>query len=250
MLMLTAIVLGLFSLTRLPVDLLPQLIYPEIGVRIIDPAVPANIMEDRSPASSRNSWRSPRMPSGVESTHLEGTARSLSCISSTARTSTSPCAMPAPGWIAPSATCRPASIRRASSSATRSQIPVLEFVVSSPLRDPVELRTWVDDTFAKWLHQPARRGGGEVGGGLVREVQVLPGPASASPAGLDDMDDIVAAIAAPTRTSPGGRLRMGGRRSPAAPAAASSRSPHLGLPCPCNGQPGGATRCRCRRSRR
>jgi multidrug efflux pump subunit AcrB len=47
MLTLTAIVLGLFALSRLSIDLLPQLIYPEIGVRVLDPAVPANIMEDQ-----------------------------------------------------------------------------------------------------------------------------------------------------------------------------------------------------------
>jgi multidrug efflux pump subunit AcrB len=118
MLMLTAIVLGLFALTRLPVDLLPQLIYPEIGVRIIDPAVPANIMEDQVTRQIEEQLAITEDAVGIESTTSKAPARS-SCTSTTARTSTSRCATPAPGWIAPSASCRPASTRRSSSSATR-----------------------------------------------------------------------------------------------------------------------------------
>ena len=47
MLTLALMVLGLFSLSRLGVDLLPHIIYPEVRVRIVDPGVPASIMEDR-----------------------------------------------------------------------------------------------------------------------------------------------------------------------------------------------------------
>ena len=47
MLTLTAIVIGLFALQRLGIDLLPNIIYPEIKVRILDPGVPARIMEDQ-----------------------------------------------------------------------------------------------------------------------------------------------------------------------------------------------------------
>ena len=47
MLALTVVVLGLFSLDRLGIDLLPDIIYPEVRVRINDPGVPALIMEDR-----------------------------------------------------------------------------------------------------------------------------------------------------------------------------------------------------------
>ena len=47
MLALTVMVLGLVALQRLGVDLLPHLIYPEIGIRVNDPGAPAQIMEDR-----------------------------------------------------------------------------------------------------------------------------------------------------------------------------------------------------------
>ena len=44
MLALTVVVLGLFSVDRLAIDLLPHIIYPEIRVRILDPGVPARII--------------------------------------------------------------------------------------------------------------------------------------------------------------------------------------------------------------
>ncbi|MDH5765460.1 MAG: efflux RND transporter permease subunit, partial [Gammaproteobacteria bacterium] len=47
MLALAIIVIGLFSLERLKIDLLPKIIYPEVRVRIVDPGVPARIMEDQ-----------------------------------------------------------------------------------------------------------------------------------------------------------------------------------------------------------
>src|SRR3970040_2121040 len=74
MLTLTAIVLGLFALGRLSIDLLPQLIYPQIGVRILDPAVPANIMEDQVTRQIEEQLAITEDSSGVESTTLEGTS--------------------------------------------------------------------------------------------------------------------------------------------------------------------------------
>jgi len=41
------LVLGTFMLQRLGINLLPDIIYPDIRVRIMDPGVPANIMEDK-----------------------------------------------------------------------------------------------------------------------------------------------------------------------------------------------------------
>ena len=44
---LAVIVVGLFFLERLNINLLPHIIYPEIRVRILEPGVPAQVMEDR-----------------------------------------------------------------------------------------------------------------------------------------------------------------------------------------------------------
>jgi multidrug efflux pump subunit AcrB len=110
MLTLTAIVLGLFALGRLSIDLLPQLIYPEIGVRILEPAVPTNIMEDQVTRQLEEQLAITEDAVGVEST---------SCTSTTARISTSRCATRARASTARSASCRRRSTRRSSSSATR-----------------------------------------------------------------------------------------------------------------------------------
>ena len=50
------------------------LIYPEIGVRIIDPAVPANIMEDQVTRQLEEQLAITEDATGVTSTTLEGTA--------------------------------------------------------------------------------------------------------------------------------------------------------------------------------
>ena len=47
MIALAVIVLGVFSYSRLAIDLHPHLIYPEIRVRILNPGVPATVMEDQ-----------------------------------------------------------------------------------------------------------------------------------------------------------------------------------------------------------
>ena len=47
MLALAVVVLGFFALQRLSIDLLPHIIYPDIRVRVLEPGVPAQIMEDR-----------------------------------------------------------------------------------------------------------------------------------------------------------------------------------------------------------
>ena len=47
MIFLAVIVLGVFSLGKLAIDLNPHIIYPEIRVRVIDPGVPATVMEDQ-----------------------------------------------------------------------------------------------------------------------------------------------------------------------------------------------------------
>ena len=47
MITLAVIVLGVFFSLRLPIDLLPNIVYPEVRVRILDPGVSAGIMEDQ-----------------------------------------------------------------------------------------------------------------------------------------------------------------------------------------------------------
>jgi len=209
MLTLTAIVLGLFALSRLSIDLLPQLIYPQIGVRILDPAVPANIMEDQVTRQIEEQLAITEDSSGVESTTLEGTAelelyfdygKDIDVALRDASTRLDRAKRFLPASIDP-----PIIFKR-----DPSQIPVMEFVVSSRLRDMTELRTWTDDVFAKFFLNLPGVAAIEVGGGLVREVHVLPDQRRLAGLGLS-VEAIVQAIERGNVDAPAGRLRMAGQ---------------------------------------
>ncbi|MFH1604353.1 MAG: efflux RND transporter permease subunit [Pseudomonadota bacterium] len=209
MLTLTAIVLGAFALSRLSIDLLPQLIYPQIGVRILDPAVPANIMEDQVTRQIEEQLAITEDSSGVESTTLEGTTelelyfdygKDIDIALRDASTRLDRAKRFLPTTIDP-----PIIFKR-----DPSQIPVMEFVVSSPLRDVTELRTWTDDVFAKLFLNIPGVAAVEVGGGLVREVHVLPDQRRLAGLGLS-VDAIVQAIERGNVDAPAGRLRMAGQ---------------------------------------
>jgi len=209
MLTLTAIVLGLFALSRLSIDLLPQLIYPEIGVRILDPAVPANIMEDQVTRQVEEQLAITEDSTGVTSTTLEGTAevelyfdygKDIDVALRDASTRLDRAKRFLPTTIDP-----PIIFKR-----DPSQIPVMEFVVSSPLRGMTELRTWTDDVFAKFFLNLPGVAAVEVGGGVVREVHVLPDQRRLAGLGLS-VEALVQAIERGNLDSPAGRLRMAGQ---------------------------------------
>lgn len=210
MLMLTAIVLGAFALSRLTIDLLPKLIYPEIGVRIIDLAVPTNIMEDQVTRQIEEQLAITEDATGVESTTVEGTAeielyfdygKDIDVALRDASTRLDRAKRFLPATIEP-----PIIFKR-----DPAQIPVMEFVVSSPLRDMTALRTWTDDVFAKYFLNLPGVASVEVGGGLVREVHVLPDQRRLAGLGLS-IDDLANAIARGNVDAPAGRLQMPGQQ--------------------------------------
>ena len=207
MLTLTAIVLGVFALGRLSVDLLPQLIYPEIGIRILDPAVPANIMEDRVTRQVEEQLAITEDATGITSTTFEGTSevelyfdygKDIDIALRDASTRLDRAKRFLPATIDP-----PIIFKR-----DPSQIPVMEFVVSSSLRSMAELRTFADDQFAKYFLNLPGVAAVEVGGGLVREIHIRPDTRRLAARGLD-VDDIAEAIARGNLDAPAGRLRMG-----------------------------------------
>jgi multidrug efflux pump subunit AcrB len=73
-----------------------------------------------------------------------------------------------------------------------------------------ELRTWTDDVFAKFFLNLPGVAAVEVGGGLVREVHVLPDQRRLAGLGLS-VEALVQAIERGNVDSPAGRLRMTGQ---------------------------------------
>lgn len=209
MIALAVVALGILSVGRLGVDLLPQIIYPEIGVRVADPGVPAEIIEDRITRILEEQLAITEDAVSVESTSTEGRSaieiafpygknidealRDASTRLDRARR------------LLPTTIDQPAIFKR-----DPSQIPVAELVVSSRLRDAVDLREYVDYRFSSWFLNLPGVAAVEVGGGLGREIQVLPDQRRLAALGLD-LDDVIQALERNNQDSPGGRLELPGQ---------------------------------------
>ena len=206
MIALAIVILGLFSLHRLGIDLLPHIIYPEIRVRIMDPGVPATVMEDQVTRQLEEQLAITEDAISVQSRTSEGQTevdlsfpygKDIDIALRDASTRLDRAKRFLPDTIDP-----PVIYKR-----DPSQIPVLTLSVSSPLRDPVELRTWVDKQLSKWFINLPGVAAAEVGGGLVREIQVLPDQQRLVALGLS-LEDIVDALKQANVESAGGRLYM------------------------------------------
>jgi multidrug efflux pump subunit AcrB len=206
MIALAVIVLGIFSYSRLAIDLHPHLIYPEIRVRILNPGVPATVMEDQFGRQLEEQLAITEDAVSVQSRASQGAVsvdlsfeygKDIDLALRDASTRLDRAKRFLPDTPDP-----PIIYKR-----DPAQIPVLEFVVSSPLRDPVELRSWVDDVFGKWFITLPGVAAAEVGGGLIREIQVLVDQQRLAGMGLA-MQDIVDALQRGNREDPAGRLKM------------------------------------------
>jgi len=207
MLTLTTVVLGFFALGRLAVDLFPHIIYPQIVVRVIDPGVAATIMEDKITRQIEEQLAITEDATAVESSTFEGNSevtlefeygKDIDIALRDASTRLDRAKRFLPTSIDP-----PVIYKR-----DPAQIPAMEFVVSSRLRDLVELRTWTDDHFAKQFLNVAGVAAAEVGGGLVREIHVLPDQRRLAGLGLS-INDVAEAVKRGNEDAPGGRLRTG-----------------------------------------
>ncbi len=203
---LSALVLGGFALGGLRIDLLPHIIYPDIRVRVLDPGVPARIMEDQVTRQLEEQLAITEGAIHVDSETSEG--RSAVDLSfpygydidralQDASTRLDRAKRFLPDTIQP-----PIIYKR-----DPSQRPVAEYVVSSALRSPVELRTWADYDLAKWLLNLPGVAAVEVGGGLVREIQVQADQERLAAFGLS-LADLARRLAAANRDTPGGRLTL------------------------------------------
>jgi multidrug efflux pump subunit AcrB len=204
MLTLTVVILGLFSFKQLGIDLLPQIISPEVRVRIIDPGVPASIMEDRVTRQLEEQLAITEDAIRVNSQTTEG--RSAVDLSF-------------PYGIDIDNALRDASIRldRAKRFLPEnenppviykrdpSQIPVLELAVSSNSRSSVELRSWADYSFSKWFLNLPGVAAVEIGGGLEREIQIIPDQEKLANIGLS-LQEFAEQIKQQNIDSPGGRM--------------------------------------------
>ena len=204
MLTLTVILLGLFSFNNLGINLLPHIIAPEVLVRIIDPGVPASIMEDQvtrqleeqlaitedaiavdSQTSEGRSAVGLRFPYGVD---INNALRDASIRLDRAKR------------FLPENDIAPVIYKR-----DPTQIPIMELVVSSNKLTSVELRSWADYIFSKWFLNLPGVAAVEVGGGLQREIQIIPDQEKLANIGLS-LQDFARQIKQQNTDSAGGKM--------------------------------------------
>ncbi|MCF7991644.1 MAG: efflux RND transporter permease subunit [Thiohalocapsa sp.] len=206
MLTLAVVVLGAFALERLNVDLLPQIVYPDVRVRVLDPGVPARVMEDEVTRQLEEQLAITEGTVAIQSRSSEGrSAIDLSFrygedIDEAMRDASA--RLDRAKRFLPESIDPPVIYKR-----DPFQLPVAEYVVSSRLLDPIELRSWVDYTLSRMLLTLPGVAAAEVGGGLEREVRIIADQYRL--AGLDlDVLDLQEAVRAANRDVPAGRLLM------------------------------------------
>ena len=209
MITLAVMVLGAFAFARLQVNLLPDIIYPEVRVRVLDSGVATEAMEDRVTRQLEEQLAITEDAIAVQSRTGEGSSsvdlsfpygKDIDIALRDASTRLDRARRFLPETVDPPIIYK----------FDPSQLPVQEYVISSPLRDAVELRQWVDYVFAKWFLNLPGVAAAEVGGGLLREIQVLPDQQRLAGLGLS-VEDLIDAIEAANRDEPAGRLRMESR---------------------------------------
>jgi len=172
MIALAFLVLGAFMLQRLGINLLPDIIYPDIRVRIMDPGVPANIMEDKVTRQLEEQLAITEGAISVQSHTTEG--RSSVDLSFPYGTDIDIALRDASTRLDRAKRFLPDSIQPpVIYKRDPSQIPVIEYIISSDKRNPVELKSYVDYNLSKWFVNLPGVASAEVGGGLQREIQIL-----------------------------------------------------------------------------
>ena len=206
MLVLTIVVLGLFAIDRLAINLLPQLIYPQISVRVTDAGVSASIMEDRITRQLEEQLAITEDVTSIESETSEGTSRvdlyfqygkDIDIALQDASTRLDRAKRFLPESIEPPVIYK----------MDPAQIPVMVFVASSNLKNPVELREWADHNFRKRFLNLPGVAAVEIGGGLEREIQILVDQRRLAGMGLS-VDDVSQAVQLANQDEPSGRLLM------------------------------------------
>ncbi len=204
MLTLTVIIFGLFSFKQLGINLLPHIISPEVLVRIVDQGVPASIMEDRVTRQLEEQLAITEDAIDINSQTSEGrSAVDLSFpygtdINNALRDAS--IRLDRAKRFLPENDEAPVIYKR-----DPAQIPVMELIVSSNTLNSVELRSWTDYTFSKWFLNLPGVASTEVGGGLQREIQIIPDQEKLANTGLS-LQSFAQQVQQQNIDSPGGKM--------------------------------------------
>ena len=165
------VVLGGFYLTRLPLDLLPQIVYPQIRANVNDPGVAPEVMEEQvtkvletALATTENLVRleseTQEGRSGVNLHFRYGTDINFALQDASKNLDRARARLPIEA--------EPPTLFKFDPS----QIPVYEVGFNSRQRSPVALRDWVDLRLRPQLLTVEGIASVDVSGGLVRQIHV------------------------------------------------------------------------------
>ncbi len=172
-LMLTSVilVLGWLFVARLPLDLLPRIVYPQIRVGVSNPGVEPGVMEETvakpleaALATTENLTRIETEVQegsvGVELHFAYGTDIDVALQNAATNLNRARSQLPVEA--------NPPTIGKSDPTAA----PIYEVAFSSPSGDLVSLRTWIEDRLRPQLLTVQGVASVDISGGLVREVQV------------------------------------------------------------------------------
>ncbi|MEX1261843.1 MAG: efflux RND transporter permease subunit [Balneolaceae bacterium] len=198
------IVLGFFFLERLPVDLLPEINYPQIRVTVNYPGTAPEVMEQQitrvleaNLASTENliriTGRASEGRTNIELYFDYGTNIDLALQDASRNLELARTQMPPD--------IEPPRIFKYDPS----QDPVYVAGFSSTMRSPIEVRDWMENELSPQLLAIEGVGGAQVAGGLVRELHVIVDIDRLNSYGLS-MNDVTTALEEENRDIAAGQV--------------------------------------------
>jgi CzcA family heavy metal efflux pump len=203
------LVLGALFVSRLPLDLLPRIIYPQIRVGVSNPGVEPGVMEETiaKPLEAALSTTEDlvRLETEVQEgrvglnlhfrygTDIDFALQEASTNLDRARSRLPEEADPPTIW-----------------KSDPSQIPVYEAGFSSPTRDLIALRSWIEDRLRPQLLTIEGVASVDVSGGLIREIQIVLDQERLQSYGIS-VSEVIAALRAQNLDIAAGRVASGER---------------------------------------
>ncbi|WP_372523354.1 efflux RND transporter permease subunit [Sulfuricaulis sp.] len=201
---LTVLLLGFFALARLPIDLLPAHEAPHLLVRVSVPGVSASVIEEKITRRLEQTLTGTAGVTSIESVTTSGGAiidlqlKHRRDIEAAQQDMTVRLERAKSFW--------PASVEPPGVSIVDASSVAAEFVVTSRERDPLALRDWVQDEFARKLRELPGVSTVDVQGGAVREILVMPDQRRLAGFGLSFGDLLQAIRKGPATDTPVRRL--------------------------------------------
>ncbi len=207
MLALAVIVMGIYFITRLPVDLLPSIVYPRIGVRVDVAGVTPEVAVEEITRPLEDSLSTVEGVEQIYSTTREGQVRVDLYFApggniDQALNDTTAAVNRARGRL-PDEVSAPTVFKF-----DPSQLPVYEFALKAPGLEGVELRRFAEEELARDLGVVPGVATVDVAGGMTEEVQVDLDLDRMQALGLG-LTDVLSQVQARNQDLSGGRIRGG-----------------------------------------